>query len=276
MNETQAPGTPVGLAAGSPKELFSHTEGPALVLFWTAVLLPVFSIPIVLLRVWASKRIVNKWHTDDTLIIIATIFSILGCVSSAIAARLGAGDYIYTIKPEGLDWLIKALKWFGLPLYNLATIFIKASVLTFYLRFTIEIYFRSTVFTLLFIVVVNGLANSIASGAIQCASTPDSLPGACDLVIVQIVSSAVNSASDLVILLLPFWLLHPMRVPVGRRIAIAMVLMAGGFVLVVSIIGLLEAVLASTGAGRFSDPAYVLGDVSLKTGQESFVPACRA
>ncbi|KAL2671547.1 hypothetical protein Neosp_014137 [[Neocosmospora] mangrovei] len=158
--------------------------------------------------------------------------------SSSGDARLGSGDHIWNIDPKSLEILFKSTKWGGLPVYNIATVFIKASVLTFYLRFTVDVYFKMCSYAVLFIVVANAIVNIVGSAILECTA-----PGQASCqqtIIIQIVSAAVNSATDAVILLLPFWLLRPMKVPLSRKIGIAVVLMAGGFVFFVSIFRLVS------------------------------------
>ncbi|RMJ15568.1 hypothetical protein CDV36_004738 [Fusarium kuroshium] len=70
-NEAPVP-TPVGF--------MSHTQGGSTSLFYTGIFMPVFSIPIVLLRLWTSQHVVNKWRKDDTLIVIATTLVLLQSV----------------------------------------------------------------------------------------------------------------------------------------------------------------------------------------------------
>ncbi|KAJ4177769.1 hypothetical protein NW755_013645 [Fusarium falciforme] len=154
------------------------------------------------------------------------VFSRLRLEATRLDARLGSGDHIWNIDPKSLEILLKSTKWGGLPVYNIATVFIKASVLTFYLRFTVDIYFKVCSYAVLFIVVANAIVNIVGSAILECTA-----PGqaACQqTIIIQIVSAAVNSATDAVILLLPFWLLRPMKVPWSRKVGIAVVLMAGG------------------------------------------------
>jgi hypothetical protein len=45
---------------------FSHTGGRGTDVFLTAILLPNFSITIVVVRLWTSKFIVRRWYPDDS------------------------------------------------------------------------------------------------------------------------------------------------------------------------------------------------------------------
>ncbi|KAF4490185.1 hypothetical protein FAGAP_11050 [Fusarium agapanthi] len=131
-------------------------------------------------------------------------------------------------------------KWAGIPAYNLATVFTKASVLMFYLRFTVDMHFIFCAYAVLLIVVANCIFHTIAAIACRC---PAYEGGNCQAIVNMYAASAViNCVSDLILLVLPFWLLHPMKVPLTRKIGITIILMAGGFVLIVSIIRLVTTV----------------------------------
>ncbi|KAH7136924.1 hypothetical protein B0J13DRAFT_625540 [Dactylonectria estremocensis] len=202
---------------GPPVGLFEHTGGRSEAVFITAVVFPLVSLPIIILRLWASKAILKKWHTDDSLTVIATIG-----------------------------------KWAGVPLYNITTVFIKASVLMFYLRFSITTAFRTVAYAVMFIVVAYSIVNIAASFALDCVNN-----AACDqLFRVYITSAAFNVATDFAILLLPFWLLRPMKVRFARKVGIALVLMAGGFVLGVSIYRLVITIMVD----EVEDATYGWGD----------------
>ncbi|KAM5343416.1 hypothetical protein ACJ41O_011953 [Fusarium nematophilum] len=215
-NETAPSGPPVG---ANPVGLWEHTEGRSTTLFYTAIFLPVFCVPIVILRLWTSKRIVGRWHKDDTLTVIATVS-----------------------------------KWGGVPVYNLTTLFIKASILVFYLRFTVDTALRICTFIVLLVVVAYSLTNAIAAIVLDCN---EELKDNCrHLLNIFIAGAALNVATDVAILLLPFWILRPMKVSMGRKVGIAFVLMAGGFVSAVSIIRLV----ATTQANKEVDVTYGWGD----------------
>ncbi|KAF5556324.1 integral membrane protein [Fusarium mexicanum] len=132
--------------------------------------------------------------------------------------RLGAGTSIKDVDRRGLYLLIENAKWAGILAYNLSTVFTKASVLMFYLRFTVDMHFIICAYAVLLVVVANCVFHTIAAIAV------------------------IDCVSDLILLLLPFWLLHPMKVPLSRKIGITLILMPGGFVLVVSIIRLVTTV----------------------------------
>ncbi len=124
----------------------------------------------------------------------------------------------------------------GIPasvFYNLSTLFVKASILSFYLRFAaVNRPFRIVVYILLFVIV--GYSLNAGFSFLYLCTPMDSLwdpsiQGTCvDLYAAFLVSSVLNAVTDIVILLLPLWLLWPLRVRLGQKIAVALALMAGG------------------------------------------------
>ncbi|KAH7258768.1 hypothetical protein B0J15DRAFT_512623 [Fusarium solani] len=240
---------PVPTAVG----FMSHTQGGSTSLFYTGVFMPVFSIPIVLLRLWTSQHVVNKWHKDDTLVVIATFWFASVCLQfevqrrelmSYAAARLGSGDHIFNVSPKEFSLLLDLSKWAGVPLYALSTLVIKAAILLFYLRFSVDRSFEFCTYTVLFVVVVYCLAQCIGHMTIDCYKPTDS--GCQPLAVLFIVCAACNVATDLAILFLPIWILRPMKVPTGRKVGIALILMAGGFVSAVSIVRLISTIYVKT------------------------------
>ncbi|RSL87331.1 hypothetical protein CEP51_002313 [Fusarium floridanum] len=234
-NEAPVP-TPVGF--------MSHTQGGSTSLFYTGIFMPVFSIPIVLLRLWTSQHVVNKWRKDDTLIVIATTLVLLQSVLVCISARLGSGDHVYNVSPKEFRLLLDLSKWAGVPLYAISTLIIKAAILLFYLRFSVDRSFEICTYSVLLVVVVYCLAQCIGHMAIPCYKPTDA--GCQPITVLFITCAALNVATDLAILFLPIWILRPMKVPTGRKVGIALILMAGGFVSAVSIVRLVSTIYVKT------------------------------
>ena len=121
----------------------------------------------------------------------------------------------------------------GLLTYNLATLFIKMSILCFYLRFSVERSFRFTVYFVMLVTIGYTVPNAIL---VLYACRPMraywdfSVVGAqcVDLNAAFHTGNTLNMLTDFAILLLPIWLLRPMRVPLSKKIGVALILMAGG------------------------------------------------
>lgn len=117
--------------------------------------------------------------------------------------------------------------------YNLSTLFVKASILFFYLRFSAaNPKFRIVVYVVLFIVVGYSLSAGLA---FLYLCTPmeklwnPTVVGTCVNENAAYLASAIlNSTTDIIILLLPIWLLWPLRVQLTQKIVVALVLMPGG------------------------------------------------
>ncbi len=117
--------------------------------------------------------------------------------------------------------------------YNEGTLCVKSSVIVFYLRFApAHRPFRIFAYCLLFVVL----------GSSLCAAFPFlylcqpvakyydvSVSGTCvDSYAQYLASACLNSATDVILLVLPFWLLWPLRVSIKQKIAVGLVLMPGG------------------------------------------------
>lgn len=117
--------------------------------------------------------------------------------------------------------------------YNLSTLFVKASILFFYLRFAAANRpFRIAVYVVLFAVI----GYTLPAGFMflyLCQPVQKFWDSAVEGVCFSgyaafLAPSVLNSVTDVVILLLPIWLLWPLRVRMGQKIAVALALMPGG------------------------------------------------
>jgi hypothetical protein len=120
----------------------------------------------------------------------------------------------------------------GAPLYNLAIMSAKTAVLSFYLRFPSSRAFKACTFMTMAFTVGNALS-AVLAGAYLCrpaAKMWDAmLEGTClDWEAAFLVTAVLNMATDVVILLLPIWLLAPLRLPFWRKVGVTCILMAGG------------------------------------------------
>ncbi len=117
--------------------------------------------------------------------------------------------------------------------YNLCTLFVKLSILSFYLRFSIDRAFRSAVYVVMFITVGYTVPNALLFLYIckPIASYWDWTIADSTCLNQQAVFDAaniLNMATDYMILLLPIWMLRPLRAPLLKKIGIALILMTGG------------------------------------------------
>lgn len=120
----------------------------------------------------------------------------------------------------------------GNPLFNLATLFTKASILFFYLRFPASQAFRLTVYTVMFLGCGNSF-NSAISPLYVCRPMSrywdPSVSGSCiDGSMLFLTSSVINAATDVILLLLPIWMLWRLRLSLLKKIGVLCIMMTGG------------------------------------------------
>ena len=120
---------------------------------------------------------------------------------------------------------------FGSLTLGLATLLIKASILLFYLRLA-----SSRAFKIVTCLVLFGVCGYCLFGAFtwlfMCrpinAYWDLTVHGKClNFKVAFLVGGAVNVMTDVVMLLLPIWVLRPLRLPRKQKIGVTLVLMAG-------------------------------------------------
>lgn len=107
------------------------------------------------------------------------------------------------------------------------------SILCFYLRFSIERAFRFAVYFVMLVTVGYTLPNAILA---LYACRPMSAywdftvqkEHCVNLDATFHTANTLNMVTDFAILLLPIWMLRPMRVPLSKKIGVSLILMAGG------------------------------------------------
>ncbi|KAK3382232.1 hypothetical protein B0T24DRAFT_686122 [Lasiosphaeria ovina] len=184
-----------------------------------ATISPVPAIILVCLRFFTARRILHVIHKDDWLILVAMVLSIGFSISECIQTRYGLGEHLPNV-PEST-----------ITAY-LATLFTKASILYFYLRFSTSRLFASAIYFVLFVVVGYCLLGA-TTALYACQPVAKfwimSLEGNCiGASPIYTTLIALNVFTDGVLLLLPFWILLPLKIALYQRLAIAGCLGAGG------------------------------------------------
>ena len=116
--------------------------------------------------------------------------------------------------------------------YSFTTMFIKLSILSFFLRFSMDRAFRVTVYIVMFISVGYSVPQ-ILLFLYVCTPIGSywdwSIPGKCiNQQAIFDAGNILNVITDFMILLLPIWMLSPMRTPLTKKIGVLLILMAGG------------------------------------------------
>lgn len=143
----------------------------------------------------------------------------------------GAGRHLWDVPLADFKMFIKLGSIGGSLTYNLSTLFIKVSILQFYLRFPSGWAFQLTTYFTMFVAVGYSLPQAFA-WSYHCRPTARywdrTIPGTCIEGDPYLVSAGLNVATDIVILLLPIWLAWPLRLPTRQKMGVTGILMAGG------------------------------------------------
>ncbi|KAL2193798.1 hypothetical protein P885DRAFT_71812 [Corynascus similis CBS 632.67] len=164
---------------------------------------------------------------------------------------MGMGKHIWELDQETFKETMKIMMLGGALTYNLTTMFIKLSILSFYLRFSVERSFRIAVYLVMFIAFGYSIPNAFLFLYV-CRPIPSywdwAIQGTCiNQQAIFDASNILNMVTDFMILLLPFWMLRPLRLPLSKTLGIGLILAAGGFVCGVSTMRMVTGI---TGAGN--------------------------
>ncbi|KAK4167928.1 hypothetical protein QBC43DRAFT_297179 [Cladorrhinum sp. PSN259] len=214
-------------------------------LILAAAIAPAVTLPFLLLRLYTSNFIVRRWNKDDTLIILGYICALSYAIITGIQTHNGAGTHLYEVTAHKFRAFMKVGAIGGSITYNLSTLFIKLSILTLYLRYSppSRKYFRIAVYVVMFIAAGYCFTNAISflftCTPIERLWDPAGTPGRCiDSYEHFMAGAGLNVGTDIIILLLPVWMLWGVRLGTWQKVGLAGILMCGGFVCSVSIVRL--------------------------------------
>ncbi|KAK0663428.1 hypothetical protein QBC41DRAFT_368100 [Cercophora samala] len=208
-----------------------------------AVVFPVLALCFLVPRLYTASSIIRKWHPDD----------FANSIICIIQTTLGMGNHLWDLPFPKFQSMMKLGMIGGAMTYNLTTLFVKMSILSFYLRFAAANHkFRIAVYLVMFFVVGYTIPNAflflyickpmqfywdwtIEGGT--CINQQAAFDSA----------NILNMATDFMILVMPIWMLWDLRVGIRRKVGVVGILMAGGFVCGVST---MRMVTAWTGANE--------------------------
>ncbi|KAK0104925.1 hypothetical protein ONS95_005188 [Cadophora gregata] len=217
---------------------FDNPDSIAWRVITAALISPVVSIFFVLMRSYTKRFIFHRFDWDDYAVIIAFVFAFAYSVLQVVQTQYGSGVHIWNVPLEKYTIYTKL----GIPgavTYNMSTLFTKVAILLFYLRLSTDFHFRCVTYAVMFVAVGYSLAGGFAF-LYLCRPLPKywdfSIPGECsNFGAAFLAGAALNVATDISLLLLPLWLLHPLKLPLKQKIGVTLILMTGSFVCGVSI-----------------------------------------
>jgi len=160
--------------------------------------------------------------------------------ASAACFDGGLGNHVWDLSVEKFTIFLK-LKTCTSLFYCLGIMFIKLSLLFFYLQFAVEKRFRVAVYSLMAVVTGYSLASALVV-IFSCYPFSKSwditiTDGFCvNLPVFYIANLSLNSATDIAVLILPLPMLWKLRMPFQQKIAVLAIFMTGSGVCVVSIL----------------------------------------
>ncbi|KXL44239.1 MAG: hypothetical protein FE78DRAFT_120685, partial [Acidomyces sp. 'richmondensis'] len=206
----------------------------------------VFSIVtplVVLARCITRATYSNQLGQDDWTIIASLIFAEVICIQMIICCEWGFGKHTWQIPETVVDKTLE-LYFFAQILYKINIGFTKVSILLFYLRiFSIYRWFNTLCWTIVGIVIAFTVA-TVFSSIFQCRPVEYAFykkanggHGTCiDLTAFWFANAAFNIGSDLVIIVIPTFVVRTLQLPRRSKIALCGVFALGGFVCVTSIL----------------------------------------
>ncbi|KAF2820097.1 hypothetical protein CC86DRAFT_374790 [Ophiobolus disseminans] len=222
---------------------FANPESIAYRVIIACILGPAIAIPICIIRLYTKRYILRNTGYDDYAIVLATILA-LGCsINTGIQTRNGLGNHIWDVPTYKFRAFMKLGNIAGPLTYNLATLFIKLSLCLFYLRFSPSKSFRIAVYAVMTVSVAYSLPTAFGFAWVchpvakywdftiktgYCINVDGYFLG----------TTCVNAALDLALLVLPLFIIKDLRLPIRQKIGVALLLMTGSFVCVISLIRL--------------------------------------
>ncbi|KAF3222545.1 hypothetical protein TWF192_001573 [Orbilia oligospora] len=222
-----APATPTGTFGGNPAG--DRSSRHQLFLSITFVLLGIATI-FVILRLYCRYFLIHRVGADDWLITIGIAAEWALVVMNYFQIKYGTGRHITTVT---IDGLIPTLRyWFAYQiLYPLVLLFIKLSILAFYIKISPQRWYQITVYVVGTFVIAWSIT-FIFAYIFECPnpSTAWSLgfPRGCvNLPALYYSTASINIASDLIILLLPIPVLQQLQINKRRKLALIAIFSVG-------------------------------------------------
>lgn len=220
---------------------FVNPESIAYRVVIASVLGPTIAIPICAVRLYTRRYILQSVGYDDYAIVLATILALAFSILTCYQINNGLGRHIWDVTAAQFYQLMKIGDIGGPIFYNISTLFIKVSLCLFYLRLKPFPAFQVACYTVMVISIIYSL---LAAFGFAWVCQPiekywdfSILTGKCiNLTAYFLATACINAGTDLALLILPIWIMKDLNLPLRRKIGVALLLMTGSLVCVVSII----------------------------------------
>ncbi|PVH91402.1 hypothetical protein DM02DRAFT_606570 [Periconia macrospinosa] len=234
----------VGVISPPPGVTPNFINPPSLqhIILITNIILPLVSLLFATLRLYTTGIITRSVGINDYMIALSWL---LACASSSIYSlltRYGSGLHLWDVPFSTFNGHFLKFAAIGGTFYGLSIMFSKLSILVFLLRYLPQKP-KKAIYATIVVVVLYSLIWSFqwlyACRPIEKYWDLSITRGSCiEWVKITVFSGVMNTVTDSVILFLPIFMLQKVRLPRWEKIGLVLVMMTGGFVLVISIIRL--------------------------------------
>ncbi|KAI5925601.1 hypothetical protein F4810DRAFT_659243 [Camillea tinctor] len=229
-------GPPPPGAGGDPQALVLLLR---LCVYLTSPFVTIFTIS----RIYVRLRIYRQMKPDDYLCIIATIISIALCIYELVTYTRNPGYHNGDNQnpghhPKGGDhtfhsWYIKS-QIIDICLYNISTMFIKLSLLLFYLHlFRPQYYAKLLIWTGVVIITIFYTICTILVIAYNGTGDNHNMQGISDgqlkkyALLLVIAQSVFGTVTDFFVLAIPLIMISRLNLPPGKKLGVAGIFLTG-------------------------------------------------
>ncbi|KAH7034021.1 hypothetical protein B0J12DRAFT_679791 [Macrophomina phaseolina] len=221
---------------------FVNPASLAPIVLITNICFPLTSALFVTLRLYTTGFVTRTVGIDDYAIIISWFSACVASSVNSLLTRYGLGRHLWDVpfSTYNPNFLKYAVIW--RTFYYLSLMLSKLSILVLYSRYLPEKLSKAITTTIVVVILYSLIALFqwlFACQPIEKYWDLRIISGSCvDLGKFNVFIGLMNTATDVVILLLPIGMLRKVRLPRQEKIGVVLGLMTGGFVLGVSVIRL--------------------------------------
>lgn len=221
------------------KAFLDANKGPQVLAI--IIIFPCLSGLVVALRLYTRIKIVNNPSWEDSSVLLALVFSIATSICQGFQVQNGMGRHIQALTIEQGIRSLKAL-FASIMMYNFGLTLTKVSIVLQYLRITIDKDVKKACRLLLWFIFLNCFATWI-TGIFTCYPVAkfwdDRIPGGCvNKPALWYANAAINILQDVVLILLPIFILRKLMMPRREKIGLCIILGLGGFASLASVLRL--------------------------------------
>ncbi|PVI08719.1 hypothetical protein DM02DRAFT_713916 [Periconia macrospinosa] len=199
-------------------------------LYVTSILFTSLALFMVVARLYTRIRILKHTGVEDYLISISMAASIGHLVLVTFQIKYGLGTSLHTIKPSDLMKFGKTL-WATVPIYHLALLFVKLSIVCQYMRIFRGVMFQRTCKILLGVLAIYG-CSTVFGSIFMCIPVQFFWgvgKGSClNKLAFSFSNAALNIATDIFVFAMPIPLIKSLNMSKKKKIALGVVLGLGG------------------------------------------------